>query len=44
MIVPLRRLIPSIGMIDITPIVAYLLLSWVLERVVIGILRGIIGV
>jgi len=43
-LVPLRRVIPNLGMIDITPIVAYLLLSWVLERVVIGILRGIIGV
>jgi YggT family protein len=43
-LVPLRRLIPNLGMIDITPIVAYLLLSWILERAVIGILRSIIGV
>ena len=43
-LVPLRRVIPNLGMIDITPIVAYLLLSWILERAVIGILRSIIGV
>ena len=43
-LVPLRRVIPNLGMIDVTPIVAYLLLSWILERAVIGILRSIIGV
>jgi len=43
-LVPLRRIIPTIGMIDITPIVAYLLLSWILERAVIGIVRSILGV
>jgi YggT family protein len=43
-LVPLRRIIPNIGMIDITPIVAYLLLSWILERAVIGIVRSILGV
>jgi hypothetical protein len=31
-------------MIDITPIVAYLLLSWILERAVIGIVRSLLGV
>ena len=34
---PLRRVIPSIGMIDITPIVAYILLI-VLERIIMGVL------
>jgi len=43
-LVPLRRIIPNIGMLDITPIVAYLLLSWILERAVIGVLRSILGV
>jgi YggT family protein len=43
-LVPLRRVIPNLGRIDVTPIVAYLLLSWILERAVIGILRSIIGV
>jgi YggT family protein len=43
-LVPLRRVIPNLGMIDITPIVAYLLLSWILERAVIGILRSMLGV
>ncbi|HKO14928.1 MAG TPA: YggT family protein [Gemmatimonadaceae bacterium] len=33
---PLQRVIPPLGMIDITPIVAYLLLAWVLEPVVLS--------
>ena len=33
---PLRQLIPTLGMIDVTPIVAYLLLS-VLQRLVLGL-------
>ena len=36
-IMPLSRVIPPIGMIDITPIVAYVLLL-VLERIVMGVL------
>ena len=36
---PLRQVIPTIGMIDITPIVAYFLLR-LLEGVVLGALRG----
>ena len=34
---PLRRVIPPIGMIDITPIVAYIVLI-VLERIVMGVM------
>lgn len=36
---PLRRVIPMIGMIDITPLVAILLLQ-VIERVLADLLRG----
>ena len=36
---PLRRVIPMIGMIDITPLVAILLLQ-VVERVLFDLLRG----
>jgi len=35
---PLRRVIPTIGMIDITPLVAYLLLAYILEP---AVLRGV---
>jgi YggT family protein len=35
---PLRRVVPSLGMIDITPIIAYFALS-ILEGVVLGALR-----
>ena len=36
---PLGRVIPALGMIDITPIVAYILLS-LLQGLVLGVLRG----
>lgn len=36
---PLRRIIPPLGMIDVTPIVAYFALS-ILESVVLGLFRG----
>ncbi|MBI3942106.1 MAG: YggT family protein [Chloroflexi bacterium] len=36
---PLRRYIPPIGMIDITPIVALILLQ-VIENVLISLIRG----
>jgi YggT family protein len=36
---PLRRIIPRIGMIDITPIVAILLMQ-VIESVLVSTLRG----
>jgi len=38
---PLRRVIPTIGMIDITPLVAILLLQ-VAERAVFELLRGVL--
>jgi YggT family protein len=41
---PLRRIIPTIGMIDITPFVAYLALAYVLAPLLIGSLRGALGV
>ena len=44
LLVPLRKVIPLLGMIDITPIVAYLLLAWILEPAVLGVVRGALGV
>jgi YggT family protein len=38
---PLRRVIPMIGMIDITPLVAILLLQ-VVERLLFDLLRGVL--
>jgi YggT family protein len=43
-LVPVRRIIPTVGRIDITPIVAYLALSWILEPIVIRVVRGLLGV
>jgi YggT family protein len=43
-LVPLRRFIPTLGMVDITPVVAYLILAWLLEPTVIRIVRGLLGV
>jgi YggT family protein len=36
---PLRRFIPTVGMIDLTPLVALLLLQ-LLEQLLLGLLRG----
>jgi YggT family protein len=38
---PIRRFIPPIGMIDVTPIIAYLLLAWVLEPLALNAVRAI---
>jgi YggT family protein len=43
MLIPLRRIIPTIGMVDITPIVAYLILRYILEGVVIGLVAKLVG-
>jgi len=43
-LVPLRRVIPLLGMIDITPIVAYLLLAWILEPTVLRLVGAAVGV
>ena len=37
---PLRRVVPRIGMIDITPIVAIILMSWVLEPILTMVIRS----
>lgn len=37
---PLQRVIPPLGMVDVSPLVAYLLLSWVLEPVVTRLVAG----
>lgn len=42
MLRPLRRLIPSFGVIDITPIVAYFalqIIQWLVENILIGAMR-----
>ena len=36
---PLRRIIPPLGMLDITPLVALIALS-IIEQIVIGLLAG----
>ena len=43
MLVPLRRVIPTIGMVDITPIIAYLILRYILEGTVIGLVAKLVG-
>jgi YggT family protein len=40
---PLRRIIPPLGMIDITTFVAYIALAWVLEPILVGALRRALG-
>jgi YggT family protein len=37
---PLRAVIPPLGMIDITPIVAYFAISWLIEPLVLRAIRG----
>lgn len=37
---PLRRLVPRIGMMDITPIVAIILMQMVLEPILIAVFRS----
>lgn len=44
LLVPLRRIIPPLGAIDITPVVAYLALAWVLEPLLVGAVRRVVGV
>jgi YggT family protein len=38
-IVPLRRIIPPLGMVDITPMVAWLLIAWVVPAILAPLLR-----
>ncbi len=39
---PLRRVLPSFGPFDFSPMVAWLLLSWILEPVVLRLIAGLI--
>ena len=41
---PLRRIVPPLGMVDITPLVAYVLLAWVLEPLLVRAVQGMAGV
>jgi YggT family protein len=38
---PLRRIVPTLGMVDITPLVAYLVLAWILEPLIVGLVRRV---
>lgn len=44
LLVPLRRIVPTLGMIDITPLVAYLLIAWLLEPLLVRAVAGLVGV
>ena len=37
---PLRRIIPPVGMADISPIVAMILL-WIIQEVLVAVIRGL---
>jgi YggT family protein len=43
-LVPLRRIIPPLGMIDITPFVAYLALAYLFEPLLVRTLARAVGV
>jgi uncharacterized protein YggT (Ycf19 family) len=43
MLIPLRRIIPTVGAVDITPIIAYLILRYILEGIVIGLVAKLVG-
>lgn len=43
LLAPLRRIIPPLGMIDITPFVAYLALAWVLEPLLVSTIQRAVG-
>ena len=44
LLVPLRRIIPPLGMIDITPLVGYLVIAWVLEPLLVKAVASVVGV
>lgn len=41
---PLRRIIPTLGMVDITPLVAYVVLAWVIEPLLVRAVQSAVGV
>jgi YggT family protein len=43
MLIPLRRIIPTVGAVDITPIIAYLILRYILVGIVIGLVAKLVG-
>jgi YggT family protein len=43
-ITPIRRLIPPLGMFDLTPLIAYVALAWVLEPLIVGGVQRVVGV
>jgi YggT family protein len=36
---PLRRVLPPLGMFDLSPIVAWLLLEWVIRPLLVGLVN-----
>jgi YggT family protein len=43
LLAPLRRIIPTLGAIDITPLVAYLVIAWILEPVLLNAVQSAVG-
>jgi YggT family protein len=43
LLAPLRRIIPRLGMLDITPFVAYLVIAWLLEPILIATVQRALG-
>ena len=39
---PLRRLLPTLGPFDLSPMLAWILLSWVAQPVVLGLLSRLV--
>ena len=42
-VLPLRRILPPFGMFDLSPLIAYVLLAWVLEPLLVGGMQRIMG-
>lgn len=43
LVVPLRRLLPTFGPFDLSPMLAWILLSWVAQPVVLGLLSRLVS-
>ena len=41
---PIRRILPALGRLDLSPLVAYLLLAWVLEPLLVSAVGDLLGV
>jgi len=43
LVIPLRRLLPSFGPFDLSPMLAWILLSWIAQPVVLGLLSRLVA-